>query len=143
MYVAQILKAKSEGIFSIAPEATVPQAAEVLANRRIGSIVVTNNLGALVGILSERDLARGIHGHGPELMQCTVADLMTREVITCRPESTVAEIVELMNKHAIRHLPVLEEGELVGVISMRDVVNNRLLELEAENETIRAHVMGA
>ncbi len=143
MYVAQILKAKAEGIVSLAPQASVPEAAEALASRRIGSIVITDSDGALIGILSERDLARGIHGHGPELMHLTAADLMTREVITCQPDSTVAEIVELMNKHAIRHLPVLEEGRLIGVISMRDVVNNRLLELEAENETIRAHVMGA
>ena len=142
MLVARILSAKSDSIITIGPDATIPELAEILSVQHVGAVLVTDAAGDMVGIISERDVARGVHGHGQALFSASVADLMTREVITCGPENSVSDIVRLMNDHGIRHLPVMQDERPIGIVSMRDVVNNRLHELEIENETIRAQLTG-
>jgi len=92
----------------------------------IGAVVVASEDGAVAGILSERDIARRLDSHGADLMTKYVRDLMTPWVITCTPDQNVAEVVEMMNTNNIRHVPVVANGEVVGVLSIRDVIKNRL-----------------
>ncbi|MAG98536.1 MAG: histidine kinase [Rhodospirillaceae bacterium] len=140
MRVAQLLKAKRSDIVSVAPETPINEVAATLAEQHIGAIVVLDQTGRLAGIISERDLVRGLHSHGDDVFDRSAADLMTHEVITCGPENSLRDVTALMDSHRIRHLPVTDAQGLVGIISMRDVVNNRLVELEIENETIRAQL---
>ena len=140
MRVAKLLQAKRSDIVSVAPETPIGEVSARLAEQHIGAVVVLDQGGGLAGIISERDLVRGLHGHGDDVFGRSAADLMTSEVITCGPENSLRDVAALMDSHRIRHLPVTDDQGLVGVISMRDVVNNRLVELEIENETIRAQL---
>ncbi len=140
MRVAKLLKAKRSDIVSVTPETSISEVAAVLSEQHIGAVVVLDAAGTLAGIISERDLVRGLNSHGEGVFGRSAADLMTREVITCGPENSLRDVTALMDSHRIRHLPVTDDRGLVGIISMRDVVNNRLVELEIENETIRAQL---
>ena len=127
--ISQILKDKGDRVVTIEPDATIADVVDVLQRERIGAIVVMREQKDLVGIISERDVAHGLAEHGAELLAKRVADLITREVVTCTPESTVQEIMKEMTVRRFRHLPVIKDGTLVGVISIGDVVKNRLEEL--------------
>ena len=124
MKVAQILDVKGDRVITIDPDETIPRAAQVASD--IGAVVVASEDGAVAGILSERDIARRLDSHGADLMTKYVRDLMTPWVITCTPDQNVAEVVEMMNTNNIRHVPVVANGEVVGVLSIRDVIKNRL-----------------
>ncbi len=126
MKVAQILDVKGDRVITIDPDETIPRAAQVLVASDIGAVVVASEDGAVAGILSERDIARRLDSHGADLMTKYVRDLMTPWVITCTPDQNVAEVVEMMNTNNIRHVPVVANGEVVGVLSIRDVIKNRL-----------------
>jgi len=139
--ISQILKDKGDRVVTIAPDATIAEAVDVLQRERIGAIVVQEKE-ELVGILSERDVAHGLAEHGAEVLAKRVADLMTREVVTCTPESRVQEIMKEMTVRRFRHLPVIKDGALVGVISIGDVVKNRLEELETETTMLQEYITG-
>jgi len=141
MLVGQILSAKGARVVSTHPDATIADVAKLLRREKIGAVVVMEG-GALCGIISERDLARGLADHGNELLEMKVAQLMTREVVTCKPEDGLEHLMQLMTEGRFRHLPVLRDGEMIGIISIGDVVKHRLQELEAETHQLQDYIAG-
>jgi CBS domain-containing protein len=111
-----------------------------LTLERIGAAVVTGDEGTVVGIISERDIVHGLSERGADLLNMRVGDLMTRAVVTCRPEQSLEDIMREMTSSRIRHLPVLQDGEMVGIVSIGDVVKNRLEELEKESGALRDYI---
>ena len=137
MQVKKLLAAKGSHVVSVRPEACITDFVKMVARRGVGAAPVTNGNGGLVGIISERDIARGLDQHGAEALNKTVADLMVKSVVTCSPTNSVADIVALMSEHNIRHLPVIDDQDLVGFVSIRDVVVSRLSQLELDNDGLR------
>jgi CBS domain-containing protein len=137
MKVAEILKQKGQDVISVRPTESIETLSHRLRLARIGAMVVLGEGGALDGIISERDIVHGIAEHGARCLGLTVADLMTRRVITCTPEDSVTRISRLMTENRIRHLPVVEGAALVGVVSVGDVVKNRMDELSLEANVLR------
>jgi CBS domain-containing protein len=142
MLIAQILAGKGSNVVSTRPEATIAEVAGLLKQKRIGAVVVVDAEGVLCGIISERDLARGLADHGGALLGMTVAQLMTRGVVTCAPEDDVTTLMQRMTDGRFRHLPVVKDGELSGIISIGDVVKHRLKELEAETHMLQDYIHG-
>ena len=143
MRVANILKAKADRLITTRPDATLVETAEILRREGIGAVIVTEPEGErLAGIISERDIARGLAEHGDKLAGMNVAELMTPSVVTCEPDDTLEEIMQKMTSGRFRHLPVIRDGALVGVISIGDVVKNRLEELEAETHQLQDYIRG-
>ncbi len=137
MKVAEILKQKGQDVISVRPTETIETLAHRLRLARIGAMVVLGEGGALDGIISERDIIHGIAAHGPKCLELTVADLMTRRVLTCTPGDRVTRIARTMTENRIRHLPVVEGGNLVAEVSVGDVVKNRLEEMSLEANVLR------
>lgn len=138
MNVKQILDLKGRNVFSVQPDISIREFARLVAEKKIGAAPVTNGNNSLVGVISERDIARGLDCHGGELCAKTVGDLMTTEVVSCDLNNTVSDVVEMMSRHGVRHIAVLDGEALAGFISIRDLVFNRLSQLELDNETLRA-----
>jgi CBS domain-containing protein len=143
MNVETILKTKGRAVVTIAREATIAQAVALLTDRGIGAIVVSDEEGAVAGILSERDIVHALAERGPSLLTLPVSALMTRHVFTCRPDDGIAELMSEMTKRRIRHLPVVEGGRLAGIVSIGDVVKNRLDEVESEASSLRQFITSA
>ena len=136
MQVAQILSSKGTEVHSIVPEASVEELVTELATRRIGAMVVTNPSGSVVGIVSERDVVRGLTSD-PSIVQSTVQAIMTKDVVSVGPDFEVADLTRLMTERRIRHVPVIDErGALVGLVSIGDVVKVRMDELETERAAL-------
>lgn len=143
MLIGQILAAKGNEVVATQPEATVAEVARLLKEKRIGAVVVADRAGGLCGIISERDLARGLADHGGALLERKVADLMTTDVVTCSPEDGVQKLMQVMTAGRFRHLPVLKDGRMLGIISIGDVVKHRLDELEAETHQLQDYIAGS
>lgn len=143
MTVGIILAAKGREVVSIEPEATLAQATRLLAERRIGAALVLNNDHDVVGIISERDIVRALAEEGPAALQAPVSRTMTRKVETCSESETVASIMERMTVGKFRHMPVVEQGRLVGVVSIGDVVKHRLGQMESESSAMRDYILTA
>jgi CBS domain-containing protein len=142
MLVEHILRRKGRRIAIVDPEATIARALEILAQDNIGALPVVRD-DRIVGMLSERDVARGLVDRGAALLDTPVTDLMTTRLTTCRPETTIEELMTMMTMRRIRHVPVLgEDGSLAGMISIGDVVKCRLDELETEAQALRDYVAG-
>jgi len=137
MIVQELLGAKNSNVVTIRPTDTLVEAARVLSRHRIGALIVTDEEGRLAGIVSERDLTGAIGKYLAGLFDRQVADVMTRTVITCGPNDSIAEILYLMQTNKVRHLPVLDGDKLAGIISIRDVTENWLTALERENQQLR------
>ena len=139
MNVKAILKGKGDKIVTIAPEATVGEAAQVLKREGNGALVVSDGGGGVLGILSERDIVAGLGDvtRRERLLEAQVSALMTREVVTCSPADEVQKCMHLMTEHHIRHLPVMDGGAMVGLVSIGDIVKSRLEELESEAGFLR------
>ena len=143
MNVDAILKVKGDAVVTILPTASIAEAVEVLRRNRIGALVVSANGTEPRGILSERDIVHGLGSHGVGLLERRVEELMTKTVVTCGPHDRVADLMALMTERRIRHLPVLRNGKLACLISIGDVVKNRLDEIELETTSLKAYVAGA
>ena len=143
MTVKVILSRKGGDVVTIAPTATLSAAVTLLAERRIGAIVVTGPENRVAGILSERDIVRTLAERGPAALQDNVAAVMTRKVMTCTEADTIASLMERMTAGKFRHLPVVEQGKLVGVISIGDVVKYRVEEIEGESNALREYIATA
>ncbi|MCH9008388.1 CBS domain-containing protein [candidate division KSB1 bacterium] len=143
MNVDSILKTKGNVVVTVAPGEKISVAAAKLKREKIGALVVSEDGIGVSGILSERDIARALADHGAGLGELAVGDLMTRNVITCTPDDTVEELMTTMTEHRIRHLPVMVDGALCGIISIGDMVKNRLEEIQRETESLRAYIAGA
>jgi len=142
MRVANILTVKGDDVISVEPNTTIIEVAKVLKSKRIGAILVIEG-GSIAGIISERDIARGLPNYGEKILSMPVSDLMTKKVTTCTSDASIDEIMEMMAENRIRHLPVVDDGKLVGFISVGDVVKNRVEELVAEEEQLRSYVSGS
>ncbi len=144
MLVKQILAAKPNGneVLTIAPEATLAEAAALLAARRIGSLVVSEDGTTPLGILSERDIVREVGRQGSACLARSVGEIMTRKVSTTRPDEDADSVLRKMTEGRFRHLPVMEEGRMIGLISIGDVVKARIDELAMEKQALEGMIMG-
>jgi CBS domain-containing protein len=138
--VSDILSLKGSRVVTVDPETSVDAVADLLTHNRVGAAPVLDARERLVGIISERDIIHGISQHGSDALKLPVKALMTREVTICRPDDTIVELMETMTNQRIRHLPVLEAGVLRGIISIGDVVKQRLGEAQFELEEMRRYV---
>lgn len=143
MNVKAILAAKGGDIVTIEPTADLAAAAKLLSAHRIGAVLIQGAGGRLAGILSERDIVRALSEHGTAALALPVGQVMTRNVETCCEDDTVASIMERMTTGKFRHLPVVTEDELVGLISIGDVVKQRVEEIERESEAMRDYIRTA
>ena len=143
MTVKTILSQKGSDVATIAPTANVADAIKILCERKIGALVITGAGGRIIGIVSERDIVRTFGTHGAAALDMPLTEVMTRKVVTCEPADKMPEIMELMTTGKFRHLPVLEEDRLVGIISIGDVVKMRLAQLEHEQDALRDYIQTA
>ena len=142
MTVRSILDTKGHNVLSVESEAKLSAAIKLLAERKIGAVLVMNQ-GRLEGILSERDIVRVLGERGARVLEEPVSAVMTRKVVSCRQSDTVAGIMEMMTLGKFRHLPVIEEGMVVGLISIGDIVKWRVREFENEQEALRDYIKTA
>lgn len=142
MLVKQILTNKPEGVITIAPGASLRDAVELLAARRIGALVVSGDGRRVSGILSERDVVRELGRRGPECLDERVETVMTRAIYSCAPGDRADQVLGVMTQRRFRHMPVVEAGVMVGFISIGDVVAARLAELQMETEALTGMIMG-
>lgn len=142
MTVRAILDTKGHHVLSVEPDAKLSAAVKLLSERRIGAVLVLSQ-GRMEGILSERDIVRVLGERGAGVMEEPVSSVMTRKVISCREKDTVSEIMETMTNGKFRHLPVVEDGRVVGLISIGDVVKWRVGEYEREQEALREYIKTA
>ncbi|MEM1400652.1 MAG: CBS domain-containing protein [Pseudomonadota bacterium] len=140
--VATILEQKGSDVFSISPSDTLHRAVELLRDRRIGALVVTDEAGTLVGILSERDIVRKLAETPGQTLPQLVNDVMTKEVKTCEPADKLVTVLTTMTEGRFRHLPVVEGGKLVGLVTIGDVVQFRLTEAEHEALQLKQLIVG-
>jgi CBS domain-containing protein len=143
MNVHTILRGKGKSVVTIHPDATIERAVAVLRLRGIGALVVSDDGEKVAGILSERDIVDAIGQYGSELLSVSVSEVMTCPVVTCEPDDSVAELMAEMTSRRIRHFPVMEDGRLVGIVSIGDLVKSRLDEIEFEAHSMRSFIAGA
>jgi CBS domain-containing protein len=141
MRVSSILKTKGTHVETARPDTTVFSVVWALKSKAIGALVVSADGVTPLGVVSERDIVRGLTEHGPQLLGLPASRVMTSPVITCAPEDTVTALMARMTRHRVRHLPVLEGGRLCGIVSIGDVVKHRLDELELEANVLREALM--
>ena len=142
MNVKHILERKGSAVTTIKPSATIAEAARLLAEARIGAIVVSEDGAGIDGILSERDIVRVIGTDGPAMLDRPVSAAMTANVVTCKPEDRLNVLMSMMTQRRIRHLPVVDNGRMTGVISIGDVVKERMDEIEADAAAMRDYITG-
>lgn len=140
MTVAQILKEKGNKVISVAGQDTILHALEVMKQHHIGALLVLGPRDKIAGVLSERDIVRALPDSGASLLADPVSSLMTKDVITCTPDHSISDVMALMTKHRFRHMPVLKDGKLIGVISIGDAVKERISETEHEAEALRSYI---
>jgi CBS domain-containing protein len=143
MSIGKILKAKGGDVAKVAAGATIAEVVAVLAARRIGAVLVLNTASQILGIVSERDVVQALARHGAPTLEMTASQIMTHAVRTATPQTSVAQAMEIMTTGRFRHLPVVENGTLVGIVSIGDIVKARISDTEYEVDSLRAYVAGA
>jgi CBS domain-containing protein len=143
MNVQSLLENKGSHVITIAPTATLQSAVHTLADHRIGALLVLGPDRRVVGILSERDVVRALAERGADVLHEPLSQVMTRMVVTCARADTIGDIMERMTTGKFRHLPVVEQDRLVGVVSIGDVVKQRLREMEDESSALRDYIQTA
>jgi CBS domain-containing protein len=141
--ISKILKGKGTEVVSVSPTDSVLAVARTLTERGIGAALVRDAAGGILGIISERDIVRGMANQGQGTTQLPAERLMTHDLVTVTPHTRVTEAMELMTRHRVRHLPVLENGGLVGLVSIGDLVKARIDEAEHEAAELKAYVVSA
>ena len=136
MQISQVLRRKGHEVATLDAGESVRTALALLAEHRIGALVVSADGEHIDGILSERDIARGLHEHGAGLLAEPISSVMTPEVHTCSPTASVHELAQTMTDHRVRHVPVVENGRLIGIVSIGDVVKLRVDELQTEHDQL-------
>jgi CBS domain-containing protein len=139
MRIADILRTKGATVATVTETTTVTGLLAELVIHNIGAMVVVGPDG-VVGIVSERDVVRKLHDHGPELLRSAVSDIMSKVLVTCTPDDLVDDLSALMTNNRVRHVPVMQGGRLVGIVSIGDVVKNRMEQLQAEQEQLQAYI---
>jgi len=142
MNVETILQNKGRAVATIRPEDTVGAAVDALISGNIGALVASEDGAAVDGIISERDIVHALAQHGSGLLALTVAEVITRPAVTCDPSESVGELMAEMTNRRIRHFPVVRNGRLCGIVSIGDVVKNRLDEIEYEAKSLRSFIAG-
>ncbi|HET7716688.1 MAG TPA: CBS domain-containing protein [Bauldia sp.] len=142
MIVAHILASKGRDVATTTPDRLISDVVAELAARRIGALVVTER-GRVVGIISERDIVKAIGLRGAGILSDPVSSIMTRDVVTCSERETINSVMSRMTHRRFRHLPVIEDGELVGIVSIGDVVKARIEEVEHEADELRSYIATA
>lgn len=137
MHVKDILKAKGSAVITVHADVPITGAVDLMHSQAIGSLVVIDDADNLVGLLTERDIVTALARDGAAALQRHVADLMNAHVVVCRPTDTLKDIMYWMTRHRIRHLPVVDDGRLCGIVSIGDVVKRRLEEMEMETTIMR------
>jgi CBS domain-containing protein len=140
MTIQAILLSKGVTVHSVKPDDSLTEAVAVLRKHRIGAALVIEGGSMISGVLSERDIVRAIGDHGASALDLPVHSVMTAPVITCRPEDTVASAMSLMTTRRIRHLPVIDEGKLIGMVSIGDLVKRRIEESEREAAALKDYI---
>jgi CBS domain-containing protein len=143
MTVSTIIAAKGRDVFTAQPGLTLHEVAQVLAEKRIGAVIVTGPDGSIKGILSERDLVRAFAKSGADALQEPASMHMTTKVISCQESDMITDVMEIMTKGRFRHVPVVRDGKLAGMISIGDVVKQRIAETEAESQSLRDYIQMA
>jgi CBS domain-containing protein len=143
MTVKAILDSKGHNVVTIEPTASLDAAVKILADRRIGALVIFGADWRVVGIVSERDIVRALAERGERALDEPVGQVMTRKVVTCTSAETIVAIMERMTAGKFRHVPVVEDGQLVGIVSIGDVVKHRLHEIEHESAALRDYILTA
>jgi CBS domain-containing protein len=143
MIVKSIIDIKGGDVVTLEPAVSLDTAAKLLAERRIGAVVVLGADDRVVGILSERDIVREIADRGAAAMQAPVSQVMTRKVVTCTLDETLHSIMERMTAGKFRHVPVIDQGRLAGIISIGDVVKHRIEEMEQESDALKSYIQTA
>jgi CBS domain-containing protein len=143
MTVKRILSNKGTDVLTIEPAAPLSAAVKILSERRIGALVVTGADRRIVGIISERDIVRALGARGAQVLDAPVSEVMTRKVVTCSERDTTAELMEEMTAGKFRHLPVIDQGRLIGIISIGDVVKARLEEMQHDTEALQDYIRTA
>ncbi|WP_370942964.1 CBS domain-containing protein [Amycolatopsis sp. cg5] len=139
MRISDVLRSKGAAVATVLPETLVTELLRRLADNNVGAMVVVG-VDGIAGIVSERDVVRRLTEHGPELLSMPVSAIMTTMVASCRPEDSVDSLSALMTEKRIRHVPVVVDGKLVGIVSIGDVVKIRMQELEQSQEQLQAYI---
>ncbi|QRP44081.1 CBS domain-containing protein [Amycolatopsis sp. FDAARGOS 1241] len=140
MRIADLLRAKGAAVATVAPGTTVTELLAGLARHNVGAMVVVTPEGGIAGIVSERDVVRRLNDHGPTVLDGPVADIMTKLVASASPDDEVDQLSVLMTERRIRHVPVLDDGRLAGIVSIGDVVKSRIERLEQSQEQLEAYI---
>ena len=140
MTVGLVLKSKDNSVISVEPDASVLEIANIISSRRIGAVLVLDDNGGVAGIVSERDVVKALALHGGKATDMRADDLMTRNVTTATSKTTVDEAMEIMDAGYFRHLPVVNNGRLEGIISIRDLVKYRIMQHQHELENMKAYI---
>ncbi len=141
MHVADILKTKSGEVVGTGPGESIAATVRLLNAKNIGATIVLDAHGTVIGIISERDIIRSIAANGERALEMQVRDVMTSDVKSCKTTDTISEVMKLMTVYRFRHMPVIEDGELKGIVSIGDIVKNRLDETEMEARVLRDYVL--
>lgn len=139
MRIAEVLRNKGASVTTVSPDTSVEDLLEELTRRNIGALIVVEH-DAVIGMVSERDVVRRIQKRGAAVLQERVCDIMTTEVFTCLPSDSVDSLAETMTEHRIRHLPVMVDRSLVGIVSIGDVVKSRMDELRHERDQLESYI---
>jgi CBS domain-containing protein len=140
MILEQILREKGGQVYSVAESASLKEAAELLDQRKVGAMVILNEAGTVIGVISERDIVKAVARSGAAALKQPVADSMSRHVVTAKPRETIEAAMDRMTDRRIRHLPVVDGGRLMGVVSIGDLVKWRIAEATAEVAAIRSYI---
>ena len=140
MLVKQILQEKGRDVATVASTTTLSEAARLLAARRVGALVVRDGDGPIAGMLSERDIIGALAEQSAAALDQNVAVHMTRRVSTCRESDSVEDLMELMTRKRFRHVPVVEDGRMIGIVSIGDIVKSHIAETELEAESLRGYI---
>lgn len=140
MHVEGLLSTKGDAVVTVTPTSSIGEVVATLAEHHVGALVVSDDGSAVDGIVSERDVVRALADEGADVLRREVSSIMTREVVTCDLQTTVDELASFMTERRIRHLPVVVDGRLAGIVSIGDVVKDRIRDLEAETQTLHEYI---
>ena len=143
MNVEHILSEKGREVVTIGPQLTLGEAARKLSEKRIGAVVVSDAANPVLGILSERDIIRAVAASGAAALNDPVSRYMTAKVVTCTSRSPINDLMETMTKGKFRHVPIVEDGRLIGIVSIGDIVKSRVAEIERESQALREYIATA
>jgi CBS domain-containing protein len=143
MNVEHILSEKGRQVVTIGPEASLMDAGRMLSEKRIGAVVVADPGNPVLGILSERDIVRAVATNGVAALDQPVSRYMTAKVVTCTTRSAINDLMETMTRGKFRHVPIVEDGRLIGIVSIGDVVKFRVAEIESESRALRDYIATA